>query len=106
MYGKGDTKEAAKKAAHIFQDRRVVQFYDPDKLSGKAVATSLGAHGNVAWDIYLFYEKGAEWGDCLPQPAGWLHQLVGRSWADQAHLYCGEDLLRRLHDVMQKLSAQ
>ena len=48
----------SREAAGMFNDPRVGQFYDPQQLSGKAVADSLGWQGRTAWDIYLFYAAG------------------------------------------------
>lgn len=110
MYGSSDTEQAAQKGASIFQDSRVVQFYDPAMLAGKAVATSLGAPGgkdDIAWDIYLFYEPGQEWskGERPPAPVEWMHQLSKCTWADQSRLRCGDRLLAQLHETMKELVA-
>jgi hypothetical protein len=91
-------KESAKK---ITSDQRVCHFYDPEKRSGIAIAQGLGAEeGMVAWDMYLFYENGREWGEIPPSPSTWMHQLKGSSWADSAHYRSGDDLIEALHAAM------
>lgn len=98
----GDTYEAARKAAEKFQDKRVKQFYDPRQLAGRDVAKSLGHVNGVAWDIYLFYPRGALWVDLPPLPAAYMHQLRD-SWADQRYLFENEQLKAKLTEAMKSL---
>jgi hypothetical protein len=98
----GDSVQTAKKAAQMFNDPRVAQFYDPKQSSGKAIANQLGWTGQVAWDIYLFFETGAEWTNTVPKPAYWMHQLKD-SWAQQAHFHTGAGLMNALLNAMTKL---
>lgn len=90
--------DAACQASELLEhDPRVLQFYDPDQLSGLAVAEILGATvGKVAWDVYLFFDGEAEWGERAPIPIEWVHQLLGDGWADSARLYRGDQLARKL----------
>jgi hypothetical protein len=98
----GDSEQTAQKAAATFKDHRVAHFYDSNKRSGKTIANRLGWTGQVAWDIYLFYEAGAEWANTTPQPAYWMHQLKD-SWADKTHFRTGDDLVNELLNAMTKL---
>ena len=66
--------KAARQASLIFDDPRVHQFFDPNQRVGKAVARGL-LSANIAWDIYLFYDKGIEWSHEPPKPARWMHRL-------------------------------
>ena len=100
----GDSEMTARKSASIFNDPRVLQFYDPHRLSGKAIAESLGWKGRVAWDIYLFYAAKEQWVEDPPIPTAWMHQLR-ESWADPAHFYTGEDLARELFKTLEELLA-
>jgi len=70
-----DNATTANTAAEIFQHADAIQFHDPNRLVGKEIAESLGAHGSIAWDMYLFYETGSEWGEEPPIPFDWAHQL-------------------------------
>lgn len=93
-----DEEATARKTAGILaEDPRIRHFHDPDKLVGKAVAKSLGWRG-YAYDIYLFYPKGAIWSGGLPAPAQYAHQLSVHS--DDNHFHTGEDLTRSLRDMM------
>jgi hypothetical protein len=98
----GDSETAAREKAVIFNKPRVHQFWDPNQLSGKAIAKALGYKGRVAWDIYLFYAPGSEWKDHPPEPAGWMHQ-ISEGWADRGHFYTGQDLRRKLYETAQGL---
>lgn len=98
----GDSKHTAQKAAEMFTDHRVIHFYDSQKSSGKAIANCLGWTGQVAWDIYLFYEAGVEWNDAPPRPIYWMHQLKD-SWADKAHFRTGDDLRSELLNAMTEI---
>ena len=100
MYGASDTQLAAAKSAHAIRDLRVRHFYDPEKQVGKAIAASLGAEGQIAWDIYHFYKPGDLWEGELPAPIGWTHQLTVCEWADAAHQHCGEKLIGELQRIM------
>ena len=104
MY-EADSLDAAENASELFRsDDRVVQFYDPEKMIGLAIAKGLGAEEDeVAWDVYLFYDGGARWGDRPPEPLAWAHQLSESSWADPSRFHQGEDLAKELQDLMEDL---
>jgi hypothetical protein len=99
----GDSLEAAQTIAHSIVDSRVRHFYDAEKRVGKAIASSLGSEGKVAWDIYLFFPTGSEWTSHPPAPQFWIHQLTPSTWADAAHQHCGADLVRELDRCMKAL---
>jgi hypothetical protein len=95
----------AQEAAKLFGgDARVVQFYDPAKLTGRALAERFGAKAEeIAWDVYLFYDGEAKWGEQFPQPTEWAHQLGRSSWADSGRFHPGDELYQELQDIMQDL---
>ena len=97
-----DSRKEAEKSSDTFDDPRIRQFYDPQQLSGQAVANCLGWQGRVAWDIYLFYSAGSTWHETPPVPVNWMHQLTD-PWADPDHLRMGDDLVRELAQSMKKL---
>src|SRR5262245_17133443 len=102
----GDDLAAAREAAGLVRDPRAHHFYDAERRVGQAVASSLGregAAGQTAWDMYLFYNKGARWPSASdgaavapPRPTDWLHQLRGRVWADPQRWRWGEALAAAL----------
>jgi len=97
-----DNVATASTASKIFQYDRVIQFHDPNRLAGKAIAESLGANHSIAWDMYLFYKAGSKWEEKPPVPLGWAHQLDDL-WADPSHFAWGDDLPIRLRDIMNSL---
>jgi hypothetical protein len=99
---KSDSEAAAREAARIFDDTRVVQFYDPEQRVGlafrqkvfpdaypKALAALPSDHwlresmlergpwyGNrPEWDIYMFFDRDAAWGDAPPRPSHFVRHL-------------------------------
>lgn len=98
-----DNEETANSSAGIFQGQPIQQFHDPNRLLGKTIAESLGGDHAIAWDVYLFYDKGSEWKEALPALLDWAHQLDD-PWADPAHNAWDEALPVRLRDIVSKLS--
>ena len=97
-----DSIATVREASNLFSsDPRVTQFYDHVKICGQEVAEGLGAKsGEVAWDVYLFYDQQAEWIEQLPQPIDWVHQLGGSSWAEPGRLFQGDQLTNKLREIM------
>ncbi|MFQ5473642.1 MAG: hypothetical protein ACE5FA_12265 [Dehalococcoidia bacterium] len=95
-----DSEAETLKASEMFSDGRVTQFHDPNRLAGIEVGRGLGWSGDkVAWDIYLFYEKGAQWSETPPSPMEWAHQLFNDSQADSERFHTGQALIDRLREV-------
>ena len=97
-----DTIEAALPSVKYLSDKRFQHFYDQDQIAGKEIASSIGWDGHVAWDIYLFYARYADWNNAPPAPKSWLHQLKD-SWADKEHFHTGDGLVKELLNAMTKL---
>lgn len=97
-----DTEVAVSGATGIVDDRRVQHFYDAERQVGKAIAKLLGAEGEIAWDVYLFYLNEGTWDKGPPTPIAWMHQLSA-SWANPANLYYGADLVAQLRRTMETL---
>ena len=100
-----DSMDVVGEASRLFSsDPQVTQFYDPWKFIGLEVAKGLGAEsGEVAWDIYLFFGEQDEWIERLPQPQDWLHQLSSSSWAEPDRFYQGDQLARKIGELMESL---
>lgn len=94
-----DNEKVATNSAAIFDDPRVKQFYDPDRKSGYAIAKDLlYENAGPAWDIYLYYDKDAQWTDAPPKPVDWVHQLGGGRRADAARFRPGQRLVDALRE--------
>ena len=72
-----------------------VRFGDPDRTAAGAVAAAIGAPGETAWDMYLFFQAGTAWETYLPAPLTWVHQLHS-TWADRSKMALGPDLFAAL----------
>jgi hypothetical protein len=97
-----DSRFTAGLAARRMVGPSVRQFHDPGNLVGRALAEGLGAPGKVAWDIYLFYAPGMQWGAGPPTPQRWAHQLSD-SWADPARYRPGGRLRKELRLAMEEI---
>ena len=99
-----DNEEAATKSSAIFDDPRVKQFHDPDRQSGYAIAKDLlYDNAGPAWDIYLYYDKDAQWTDQPPKPVDWVHQLGGGRRAEAARFRPGQRLVDALRESTGKV---
>lgn len=94
-----DDYEAAQRVAGIFDDPRVAQFHDPNRLAGDAFAEGL-LDQPPAWDMYLLYAATPQqlWVDDPPEPTNWMHQLASAS--APARRRSGHDLVVGLYDAM------
>ena len=73
-----DLKEAIAQEA-LFQDERIFQYWDGERVLGRLVSETLKLSAPFAWDIYLLYLPGAMWnGKRIPNPDYWMHQLNER----------------------------
>ena len=57
----GDNASAATESSKLLDGRAAAQFYDAEGRAGRAIASSLGAEGQIAWDMYLAYGGDARW---------------------------------------------
>ena len=62
-----DSKASLPFATRTFSDPRVHHYWDAKAELGHAYSPILKADG-VAWDIYLLFDRGAEWKDKPPVP--------------------------------------
>ena len=90
-----DSYEAAVPSVNVLNDERIHHYYDQNQAVGRAIATSVGWVGNIAWDIYLLYDPFVEWKETAPGPRYWMHQLKDE-WATKSTYRTGDDLRREL----------
>lgn len=102
---KSDDRDNAYKAASMFKDPSIVQYFDAENKFGDLVARRLNPKGEKAWDIYMFFDKEDQWSNSLPRPFDYAHQLSEslHPWADQTKYFCGKDLTKRLSDITTSL---
>lgn len=51
-----------------------------------------------AWDVYLVYAKNVKWGESVPVPTYFMHQLGGR--LPPSNRLDAEELARIIEDVI------
>ncbi len=97
-----DDQKSAYKAASLFTDPNVIQFFDSENKFGDIVAQRLNPQGKKAWDIYMFFGKDTLWSKDFPRPFDYAHQLSAAAspWVDQTKYFCGHELTRRLEDII------
>jgi copper chaperone CopZ len=102
---KTDDQSSAYKAASLFKDPNIVQFFDAKNKFGDVVARRLNPNGKKAWDIYMFFDKDTQWSTDFPRPFEYAHQLSStiHSWVDTTKYFCGADLTKRLEEIMNSL---
>lgn len=69
-----DVKLTVGRATKTLPDARVSHYWDVEDTLTKAFAPVLSLEQD-AWDVYLLYDKDAEWNDTPPKPAYWQEQL-------------------------------
>ena len=75
----GDSRDKAEKAASTVADERATHFWDGTRKLGDRYREVLVLPEQVhtAWDVYVTFDRGAEWKDAPPKPDVWMHQLSG-----------------------------
>jgi hypothetical protein len=69
-----DAKFTVGRATKSLADGRVKHYWDSDNIFAKTFSPVLGIDQDT-WDVYLVYDKDAEWKDTLPKPLYWQEQL-------------------------------
>lgn len=102
---KADDLSSAYKAASMFKDPSIVQFFDSENKFGDLVAQRLNPKGTKAWDIYMFFDQDAQWDSKLPRPFEYAHQLSSsvHPWVDGTKYFCGPNLTKRLTEITEAL---
>jgi hypothetical protein len=75
-----DSKASLPQATKRFTDPRVRQYWDSKAELGAAFSPILKADG-VAWDVYMLFDRKAEWKDVPPTPVYLMDKIgleVGR----------------------------
>ena len=85
-----DNFEAAKEAPSLIPDPRARHYWNGDQSLGKVYGNTvaLPSGRELAWDIYFVFGAGIEWGEDVPVPSDWVHQLG----MDERHLGDGDTL--------------
>lgn len=102
---KTDDQSSAFRAASLFNEPNVTQFFDSENKFGDVVAQRLNPQGKKAWDIYMFFDKDTQWSKDFPRPFEYVHQLSSsvHPWIDETKYFCGPELTKRLNEIVTTL---
>lgn len=102
---KTDDQRSAYKAASLFKDPNITQFFDSENKFGDVVAQRLNPQGKKAWDVYMFFDKDTKWNNDFPRPFEYAHQLSStvNPWVDSTKYFCGSELTKRLNEITSTL---
>ena len=92
MLHSDDFGEAREIAGELEDDDRVVQYWDAERITGKHWRETLDIN-QIAWDVYMLYDREDRWASAPTMPDFWMHQLSG---VDKAPHLDDEELENRL----------
>ena len=95
-----DNAKAGLEAEKFLPDSRVTHYWDGDNRLGRLYGSelTLPRGRQLAWDIYFVYAPEVEWGDRLPMPTEWVHQLG----LDERHLGDGARLRAQILEMISR----
>ena len=71
-----DFERSVPRAAGRLGDRRVSHYWDGQGELVRGYSPVLGLPDEQpAWDVYLLFDRDAQWTDKPPAPPYWMHQL-------------------------------
>lgn len=75
---RGDAEGSVTDATKRLPDGRVSYFWDGKGETGQSYSRVLRlGPGQPAWDVYMVFNRGAQWASDPPAPDYWMHQLGG-----------------------------
>ncbi len=97
----GDEQNEAVRSQVLIPDARATHYWDGESVLGNVYGRTLELPRSrtLAWDIYFVFPAGMEWGEEVPIPAYWNHQL-GR---DELHLGDGTNLEASVREHLEML---
>ena len=88
-----DTRDSVETARSSVPDSRARHYWDPNQTLAKHYGAALDLpRGDLAWDVYLLFDKSANWASRAPEPSHWWHQLA----FDDRYLRDGDAILEAL----------
>lgn len=70
-----DAQVTVGRATKFLPDSRVTHYWDSESELVNGFAPILGLGDRPAWDVYLLYDKDADWTDAPPKAVFWQEQL-------------------------------
>ncbi len=75
---RNDDHSAAQQAPRFMPDPRVTHYWVDSRDVGALFQKPIQLKSEPAWDVYLIYAPGVVWGESVPTPEYFQHQLSGR----------------------------
>ena len=75
---RNDSHKSALQAPKLIPDARVTHYWVDGRDVGGLFQKPIQLKREPAWDVYLVYASGVVWGDEVPVPDYFQHQLGGR----------------------------
>ena len=93
-----DSQAAAMQSRSEVKDPRARHFWSADLTLAKAFGRTLTLPlaRDLAWDVYLAFSPNTAFGEVVPAPEQWFHQLG----LDERHLGDGSRLTSSLLDLL------
>lgn len=101
---RSDNHESALKAPKLIPDARVTHYWIDGHDAGEMFQRPIHLKREPAWDVYLVYPPGVVWGDEVPVPEYFQHQLAGR--LPKELRLDGEVLAQRIRALLAPASAR
>jgi hypothetical protein len=100
VYG-ADNRQLAEEGAGILNDPRVKNYYEPkpDVVMAFGNLVPLPRDAPLAYDVYFLYDKNAEWGNSLPKPDDWWHQII-----DDKRFLDGKKMKAKIEALLRKVN--
>ena len=96
-----DGKASIPRATKRFTDGRVSHYWDRDGQLVREYARVLQIDG-PAWDIYLLYDRDAEWKEQPPTPRFWMDQIG----AEKGTAFEGDKLAQQVRALLETVPAK
>ena len=75
---RGDDEASVSSAINRLSDSRVVSFWDGKGEVAQSYSPVLKLKAGLpAWDVYMVFDREADWKTQPPAPNYWMHQLGG-----------------------------
>jgi hypothetical protein len=101
---RNDNHKSALQAPKLIPDARVTHYWIDGHDVGEMFQRPIQLKREPAWDVYLVYPAGVVWGDEVPVPEYFQHQLGGR--LPKELRLDGEVLAQRIRTMLAAASAR
>ena len=101
---RNDNHDSALQAPKLIPDARATHYWIDGHAVGELFQSAIRLKSEPAWDVYLVYAAGVVWGDDVPVPDYFQHQLGGR--LPKELRLDGEALAQRIQAMLDEATAR